>query len=87
MNTSVRFSSQKPARVATAAHLTVRTRACTHSGGRTAGVRAPAMSMADSSQMGSVKARSIFLKIKPMMASVNVRKPCPLPVTSAFAIM
>lgn len=49
---------------------------------------APAMSMAVSSPMGSVKASSIFLQMKQMMVSATVSRPCSMPPSMlAFAIV
>lgn len=100
MNTSVRCSIQKPARMSDASAGAC---CCAPALPRDDGgvlsacgvgnaaarceMSAPEMSMADSSQMGSVNARRIFLKMKPMMASANVRNPWPVPDTRTFAIV
>lgn len=47
----------------------------------------PATSMAVSREMLSVMPKSVFLKMKPMIVSARVMKPCSLLVDFAFAII
>lgn len=48
---------------------------------------APAMSIAVSRQMGSVKASRVFLNMKPMMEIASVSSPCKELLTLALAII